>query len=166
MQVLKKIKLKRKNIQKLVENDGKIGESRGGLTSKIHAVVDGRGKPIKFILTPGNIHDSSVAISLLKDTIKIGVRVLGDKAYDAAKILAYIAYRRGIACIPPRKNKAYPQKYNKKAYKNRNKIECFFNRLKNFRRVATRYDKLPSSFFSFVYISSTLVILPKFPEIV
>jgi len=94
------------------------------------------------------------------------MRVLGDRAYDAAKILVYISCNFARAVIPPRKNKTYPQKYNKKDYKNRNQIERFFQRLKNFRRIATRYDKLPSSFMSFVYIASVLVALPKFPKFV
>ena len=136
------------------------------MTSKIHGVVDGEGKAIRFIVTDGRVHDSTQAIPLMKNIIKKGIHVLGDKAYDSAKILAYIAYKHGIACIPPRKNKIYPQKYNKKAYKNRNQIERFFNRIKNFRRVATRYDKLPSSFLSFVYIASAFSILPKYPKIV
>lgn len=136
------------------------------MTSKIHAVVNGEGKPIRFIVTNGSAHDSTQAIPLMKNIIKRGVRVLCDKAYDSAKILAYIAYNRSISCIPPRKNKTYPQKYNKKAYKNRNQIERFFNRIKNFRRVATRYDKLPSSFLSFVYIASIFTEVPKFSKIV
>ena len=121
---------------------------------------------MRFIITNGSSHDSTQAIALMKNIIKEGIRVLGDRAYDAAKILAYIAYNRALAVIPPRKNKTYKQKYNKSLYKNRDQIERFFNRLKNFRRVATRYDKLPSSFISFVYISAAFIILPKFPIIV
>ena len=140
--------------------------SRGGLTSKIHAVVDGNGRPMKFIVTAGNVNDSTKAIELLRFIIRKGMKVLADRGYDAAKILAYILYHCALPVIPPRKNKTYPQKYNKTLYKNRNQVERFFQRLKNFRRVATRYDKLPSSFLSFVHISATLIILPKFPKIV
>ena len=151
---------------KRIETDGKIGKSRGGSTTKIHAVTNGEGKPMKFILTSGSAHDSTQAIPLMKNIIREGMRVLGDRAYDAAKILVYISCNFARAVIPPRKNKTYPQKYNKKDYKNRNQIERFFQRLKNFRRIATRYDKLPSSFLSFVYIASVLVALPKFPNFV
>jgi len=129
-------------------------------------VVDGGGRPMRFIITAGTAHDSTQAISLLRHIIKKGMRVLGDRAYDAAKILVYIAYHHALAVIPPRKNKIYKQKYNKLSYKNRNQIERFFQRLKNFRRVATRYDKLPSSFLSFVYIAATIIHLPKFPNFV
>jgi transposase len=136
------------------------------LTSKIHAVTNGGGKPMKIIITAGTVNDSTKAIELLRHIIRKGIRVLADKGYDAAKILAYIQYCCAIACIPPRKNKSYPQKYNKQAYKNRNQIERFFQRLKNFRRVATRYDKLPSSFLSFVHIAAVSIIIPKFGVIV
>lgn len=121
---------------------------------------------MRFIITSGSAHDSTQAIPLMKHIIREGMRVLGDRAYDSAKILVYIAYKRALAVIPPRKNKTYQQKYNKLTYRNRNQIERFFQRLKNFRRVATRYDKLPSSFLSFVYLAATVIALPKFPKIV
>lgn len=143
-----------------------IGRSRGGLTSKIHALTNGHGKPMKFIITSGTVHDSTKAIPLLRNIIKAGMKVLADRGYDAAYILAYISYWRALACIPPRKNKTYPQTYNKTLCKNRNQIERFFQRLKNFRRVATRYDKLPSSFLSFVHIASASLLIPEFPLIV
>ena len=132
------------------------------MTSKIHTVTDGNGKPMKFIITGGNVNDSTKAIDLLRNIIRKGIRVLADRGYDAAKILAYIQYWQALACIPPRKNKTYPRKYNKTLYKNRNQIERFFDRLKNFRRIATRYDKLPSSFLSFVHIAAVSIIVPKF----
>jgi putative transposase len=113
-----------------------------------------------------NLNDSTKAIELMRHIIRKGVRVLADRGYDSAKILAYIQYCCATACIPPRKNKTYPQKYSKEAYKNRNQIERFFQRLKNFRRVATRYDKLPSSFLSFVHIASICLLVPKFAKIV
>ena len=121
---------------------------------------------MKFIITAGNVNDSIKAVELLRNIIRKGIRILADKGYDAAKILAYIQYWQAIACIPPRKNKTYPQKYNKTLYKNRNQIERFFQRLKNFRRVATRYDKLPSSFLSFVHIAAVSILVPKFVKIV
>jgi len=121
---------------------------------------------MRFIITAGTAHDSTQAIPLMKHIIRKGMRVLGDRAYDAAKILVYIAANYAKAVIPPRKNKTYKQKYNKALYKNRNQIERFFQRLKNFRRVATRYDKLPGSFLSFVYIAAVLIALPKFTPFV
>jgi len=129
-------------------------------------VTDGNGKPMKFIVTAGNVNDSTKALDLLRNIIRKGIRVLADRGYDSAKILAYIRYWLALPVIPPRKNKTHPQKYNKKLYKNRNQIERFFQRLKNFRRVATRYDKLPSSFLSFIHIAAVSIIIPKFAKIV
>jgi len=117
---------------------------------------------MRLLITAGNVNDSTKAIDLLRNIIRKGMRVLADRGYDSAKILAYVQYWAALACIPPRKNKSYPQKYNKALYKNRNQIERFFQRLKNFRRVATRYDKLPSSFLSFVHIASVSILIPKF----
>ena len=121
---------------------------------------------MKFIVTAGNVNDSAKALDLLRNIIRKGIRVLADKGYDSAKIPAYIRYWAALPVIPPRKNKTYPQKYNKTLYKNRNQIERFFQRLKNFRRIATRYDKLPSSFLSFVHIAAISIIVPKFTKIV
>ena len=117
---------------------------------------------MKLLITAGNVNDSTKALDLLRNVIRKGMRVLADRGYDASIILAYIKYASALACIPPRKNKTYPQKYNKTLYKNRNQIERFFQRLKNFRRVATRYDKLPSSFLSFVHIAAVSILIPKF----
>jgi transposase len=121
---------------------------------------------MKFIITAGNVNDSTKAIHLLRNIIRKGIRVLADRGYDSAKILTYIQYWQALACIPPRKNKIYLQKYSKTLYKNRNQIERFFHRLKNFRRIATRYDKLPSSFLSFVHIAAVSLLIPKFPKFV
>jgi len=117
---------------------------------------------MRFIITAGTVNDSTKALDLLRNIVRKGMRVLADRGYDAARILAYIQYWSAIACIPPRKNKTYKQKYNKALYKNRNQIERFFQRLKNFRRVATRYDKLPSSFLSFIHIAAVSLLVPKY----
>jgi len=79
--------VKRKNYTAPAETGGKTGRSRGGLTSKTHAAADGGGRPMRFIITAGTAHDSAQAIPLLRHIIKKGMRVLGDRAYDAAKIL-------------------------------------------------------------------------------
>lgn len=80
--------------------------------------------------------------------------------------MKYIEKNKGIAVIPPRKNRKDQKEYDKNIYKNRNQIEHFFNRLKQFRRIATRYDKLLSSFLSFVQLAIVFITIPKFPLIV
>ena len=143
-----------------------IGKSRGGFTSKIHAATDENGKAMCIFITGGNIYDSTQAEKLLHDTIYEGVYVLGDKAFDSEQILKYIEKNRAITVIPPRKNRKEQREYDKSIYKNRNQIERFFNRLKQFRRIATRYDKLLFSFLSLVQFDVALITIPKFPSIV
>ena len=92
--------------------------------------------------------------------------VLEDKAFDSEQILKYIEKNRAITVIPPRKNRKEQREYDKSIYKNRNQIERFFNRLKQFKRIATRYDKLLFSFLSLVQFAVALITIPKFSSIV
>lgn len=142
-----------------------IGKSCGGLTSKIHSLTNENGKVIRFLVTQGNINDCTQFENLIESVLHKGVYVLGDKAYDTDNIINYIAQKAASAVIPPRKNRKEKREYNKEVYKNRNQIERFFNKLKNFRRVSTRYDKLVSSFISFVQLAAVFIIIPKFSVI-
>lgn len=143
-----------------------IGKSRGGLTTKIHAVTDGEGNAMRFIITEGNVHDSRKAQELLEPVIHEKSAVLGDRAFDTDAIIGYIASKMAVAVIPPKKNRIIQRDYDQELYRNRNQIERFFNRLKHFRRIATRYDKLVSSFMAMVQLAATLIRLPKFAPIV
>ena len=143
-----------------------IGKSREGFTSKIHAATDENGKAMCIFITGGNIYDSTQAEKLLHDTIHERVYVLEDKAFDSEQILKYIEKNRAITVVPPRKNRKEQREYDKSIYKNRNQIERFFNRLKQFKRIATRYDKLLFSFLSLVQFAVALITIPKFSSIV
>ncbi len=143
-----------------------IGKSLGGLTSKIHTVTDGEGNAMHFIITDGNVHDCKIAQDLLEPVIHENSSVLGDRAFDTDAIIEYIASKIAAAVIPPKKNRKTQRDYDKQLYKNRNQIERFFNRLKHFRRIATRYDKLVSSFLALVKLAAALIRIPKFPSIV
>lgn len=92
--------------------------------------------------------------------------MLADKAYDSDKIVEYVTAKSAVAVIPTRNNRNIKREYDKETYKNRNQIERFFNRLKQFRRIATRYDKLCTSFLSLVQLAATLILIPRFPIIV
>ncbi len=92
--------------------------------------------------------------------------ILGDKAYDTDTIINYIIERGAYVVIPSRKNRKIQREYNKEVYKARNRVERFFNRLKNFRRIATRYNKLVLSFISFVQLAAVFIMIPKFPNFV
>jgi len=139
-----------------------IGLSRGGKNTKIHAVVDGLGNPVELTFTEGNISDSKEAVPLLeKVSEKVdmsGSTVLGDKAYGSKEIREFIESTGASYCIPPKSNAKEPWDVDYHHYKERHLVECFFNKLKQFRHIATRYDKLLSRFKSFVFLASVLIL--------
>jgi len=124
------------------------------------------GHAMHVIVTGGHVHDSIQAQNLLEPVIHDRCVVLGDRDFDTDKIMDYIASKMAIAGIPPKRNRKIRREYDRVAYRNRNQIERFFNRLKHFRRIATRYDKLASSFFALIPLASALLLIPRFPPIV
>src|SRR5476649_2987158 len=135
--------------------DTTLGRSRGGLSTKIHACVEGLGQLARFILTAGQVHDVTQAQALLETVVPAAV--LADKAYDANALLACIANKQAKAVIPPKTTRKLQRQFDRHQYRNRNVIERFFARIKQFRRVATRYDKLASRFASFVALTASLL---------
>lgn len=121
---------------------------------------------MQFIITEGNIHDSKKAKDLLEPVIHENSTVLGDRAFDTDAIIEYIASKMAVAVIPPKKNRIIQREYDKNLYRNRNQIERLFNRLKQFRRIATRYDKRVSSFMAMVQLAASVIRIPKFAPIV
>lgn len=109
----------------------------------------------RFTLTGGQVHDVTQAQGLIEH-IQPGA-VLADKAYDADALLAYIDSKDAKAVIPPKTNRKNQRTFDKHQYRNRNVIERFFAKLKQFRRVATRYDKLASRFASFVALAAFVI---------
>jgi transposase len=132
-----------------------IGRSRGGRTTKIHALTDGHGKPLAFQLTPGNAHDLEGARALLA-VVPCPSRLIADRAYDARSLRHWLAERGAEAVIPPNPTRKHPSAYDASAYKSRNSIERMFCRLKDFRRIATRYDKLARNFLAGVLIAAAI----------
>ena len=121
--------------------------------------MDGLGNPIYFQLTGGNVHDSTVAIEVLSHLDLSDSTVLADKAYGTNKILDYIQRQDGDYAIPPKSNTRNPWRCDWVLCKERHLVECFFRKLKQFRRVATRCDKLASSFLAFVYLTAIAILL-------
>ncbi len=139
--------------------DKAVGRTRGGLNTKIHAVVDGLGNPVEFLLSAGNDHDSVHAVELLEQVKLSGSNILADRAYGAQAIREYISERGASYVIPPQKNLSQPWPIDWHLYKERHLIECFFQKIKWFWRVATRYDKLDVSFLAFVYLAAIAILL-------
>jgi len=121
--------------------------------------VDALGNPVHFLLTGGQVHDAGAAIDLLSELNMEGSNILGDKAYGSQKIRDYITEQKASYTIPPRENCVEPWHCDFHIYKERHLVECFFNKHKVFRRVATRYDKLSVSFLAFVHLASVWILL-------
>ena len=132
-----------------------IGRSRGGQTTKIHALTDDIGRPLAFLVTPGNTHDLAGARDLI-GMVRSPRRLLADRAYDARSLRDELAARRIKAVIPPNPTRKHPHRYDKTAYKGRNVIERMFCRLKDFRRIATRYDKRADVFLSAILLAAAI----------
>ena len=124
-----------------------VGRSRGGRTSKVHCVADHRGRPVAFALTPGNVADITMAVPLL-EAASPPKRLIADKAYDAERLRGWLKARRVKAVIPSTAVRTTPHPLDHKAYRRRNLIERPFCRLKNWRRVATRYDRLARNYLA------------------
>jgi transposase len=133
-----------------------IGRSRGGQTTKIHALTDDIGRPHVLLITAGNVHDLAGARGLLAMGHR-PKRVLADRAYDANSLRQELAQRQIKAVIPPNPTRKHPHRYNKSDYKGRNVIERMFCRLKDFRRIATRYDKRADIYLSTILLAAALI---------
>jgi transposase len=127
-----------------------IGCSRGGWTSKIHAVVDALGNPVRWLITGGEVVDITQAKPLL-DGLKADA-VLADKGDDADALVDSIQATGAMAVIPLKRNRVVQRSYDRHLYKDRNLIERFFNRIEQFRRLATRYEKLAHNYMPFLNV--------------
>ena len=136
--------------------DQAIGRSRGGLSTKIHALVDALGNPVNFFLTGGEAHDLVGADHLLPsmqaDTL------IADKAFDAdERVIAPLAAAGKTAVIPPKANRRLPRDYDQYIYQARHLIENFFAKLQQFRAIATRYDKTARNFLAAIHLTAGLI---------
>ena len=130
-------------------SDHGMGRSRGGLSSKLHALVDAEGRPVGLRLTGGQVHDACEAEALIVD-IPEGATLLGDKGYDNNANRDAAAARGVWANIPNRSNRKQRYGFSSWLYRQRNLVERFFNRIKQFRGIATCYDKDPANFMAAV----------------
>ena len=132
-----------------------IGKNAAGWSTKIHIVTDALGLPLHFFTTIGQRHDSYVAKDLLSRSSCQSV--LMDGAYDSKTLRNFLASKHQKAVIPFRKNSLYPGEFDKDLYKERHLVECLFCHIKNYRRIATRYEKLATNFNSMIILSFILI---------
>jgi len=132
-----------------------IGRSRGGLTTKIVALVDALGNLVRFNLLPGQRHDSVGVAPLLKDLDFAAL--LADKAFDGDALRAELDDRGAVAVIPPKANRVTTIPCDFERYQWRHLVENFFCKIKQFRRIATRYDKTDASFAAMINLVGSVL---------
>ena len=126
------------------------------MNTKLHAVADANGRPLSFFMTAGQVSDYTGAAALL-DELPKAQWLLGDRGYDADWFRDALQAKGLQPCIPGRRLRNEPVRYDKRRYRRRSRIEIMFGRLKDWRRVATRYDRCPIAFFSAVALAATVI---------
>ena len=132
-----------------------MGRSRGGFSTKVHALTDALGNPLDFELTGGQAADITQAETLVPEQ-PVGA-VVADKGYDADAFVATVNGRGAAAVIPPRKHRTQPRDYDRHVYKERHLIECFFGKIKHYRRIFSRFEKTARNYMGFLRFVATLV---------
>lgn len=133
-----------------------IGKTRGGRNTKLHAICDGKGRPLVLLLTPGNVHDMRVAKQCI-EAMPPSAELVGDKGYDSNDLRAWLALRGTTPVIPPKRNRKAKLDFDRALYKQRNIIERMFCRFKDWRRVAMRYDRKIETFMATIAIAATVI---------
>ncbi|WP_420606523.1 IS5 family transposase [Novosphingopyxis sp.] len=134
----------------------RIGRTRGGLNSKLHAVCDGLGRPLILLLSEGQMSDYKGAALMLHAFPKANV-LLGDRGYDADWFRHALIERGITTCIPSKSNRKVPIPHDRTLYRQRHKVENMFGRIKDWRRIHTRYDRCAQTFTSAICIAATVI---------
>jgi transposase len=132
-----------------------LGRCRGGFSTKVHVASDGLGLPVRFILTGGEAHDVTQAEALTADLP--AEYVIADKGYDSDALIDRFQADGIATVIPSRCNRLKPREHDRDLYKERNQIERLINRLKQCRRLATRYDKTARNYLAFLCLAGTML---------
>ena len=141
-----------------------MGRSRGGLTTKIHALVDANGLPVALKLTEGQAHDGRSAADML-DQITAGQILLADRAYDSDALRRSLKEREAWANIKPMPNRVNVPSFSPFLYRYRNLVERFFNKLKHYRAVATRYEKHAANYLALVKLAASRIWLRNYESV-
>jgi len=126
------------------------------MNSKLHAVCDGKGRPVILLLTPENTSDIKAAYRMI-DVLPEARELIADRGYDADRFRKELENRNITPCIPGRRNRKVPVQHDRKLYQKRHIIENMFAKLKDWRRIATRYDRCAHTFFSSIIIAATII---------
>ena len=132
-----------------------LGRSRGGFSTKIHIAVDGLGNPLHFMLTAGQRHDITCAETLIDGYNS--EYVIADTSYDSMALIESITQRGAVPVIPPRANRRDSRTYDVHLYKERHLVECFINKIKQYRRISSRFDKLAVRYMGFLSFVATII---------
>ena len=127
------------------------------MSTKVHVAVDALGNPVRLIATAGQVADVTQGAALISG-LKVE-HVIADKGYDSSELVGVIEAGGAKAVIPARSNRKVPREYDKHLYKDRNLAERFLNKVKNCRRVATRYEKAVRNYLAFWQLASIMVLL-------
>ncbi len=141
------------------KNGGQVGQalgrSRGGFSTKLHVSVDALGNPLRFLLTAGQKHDITRAEALISGYEF--EHLIADRAYDAEAFLRLVAEKGAEAVIPARKNRKEAREYDRHLYKERHLVECFIGKIKHYRRIFSRFDKLDVRYHGFLSLVGALI---------
>jgi transposase len=132
-----------------------LGRSKGGFTTKIHVLADALGLPVKLILTPGQTNEITQAPELIKGIT--GANIIGDRAFDSDEFIHQIISQKCTQVIPPRSHRNFKRDVDYYLYKERHLIECFFSKIKHFRRIFSRFDKMAAAYMGFLAFASTII---------
>lgn len=139
--------------------NGMVWIARGGASTKIHAIVDSYGNPVRLMISEGQRNDITCAIPLLEQIDIEGSHVLADRGYDSSHLIDYIYDHGGEPTIPSRKGAKFERRCDWWLYKERHLVEKLFLKLKAYRRIATRYDKLACTYLGFLCITKRLALM-------
>jgi transposase len=140
-----------------------MGRSRGGLTTKIHALVDAEGRPIALKLTPGQAHDGASAADMIEG-LGEGQILLADRGYDSDRLRESLAARGAWANVKPMPNRVNVPAFSAFLYRERNRVERFFNAIKHCRAVATRYEKHAANYLALVQLAAIRLWIKSMPR--
>ena len=132
-----------------------LGRSRGGFSTKIHVSVDALGNPLRFLVTAGQRHDITQAEAMIEGYVC--EYVIADKSYDSDDFIQSIVASGALPVIPPRANRKESRAYDEHLYRERHLVECFINKIKHYRRIFSRFDKLAKRYLGFLSFVGALI---------